>query len=844
MASYEQNYDPGSYQVSPYQLPIQQIMQAVQTRNQYWDSGATALKSAYQNYLGLQLSNPDNQNQLNTLMQGVNDNLKQTSKTDLSIGENYGNALKIFDPITQNQNIMGDNAITKQAQKELATGENFRLQNGGKEYNPASIQDIRNHLNDFAQDNPNNWRQHYANQVSYTPYTDVAAEVRQVAKDFKPDIKSMTTPMYIDPVTGQPSTKGGTQSGYMLNETDKSVIASQYRAFMSAHLSDKAQNQLAIEGRVKYHNNIGALAQDYSSYNQDKINTYKTQIQTLQGSIAGTNGTPAEKDAATTQINNYQAQIKELNLQNTKMAGGDYSNITPYKDQIAGSLYSNNYIDYLSKASAQRNIDIKYTPDQVWKTMFQESNENSRFNIARETQLAIARERNETQLKIHGMIGLNGKELTGVPTYGISDDTHNEQFGVDEFNKLQTASQADFQKAVDGLNTKIKVDTGIDPNDTKMPAAQRDAATQKYLTNHQNDYDVKQYYAAAQKKTIDDATFQSINDWVNGKIKTENPDIFNAKQSVLAGITQPKTIYLSALDGSGNGQSVTMSAQEQKDMYNGSSAKYQLGTSQQMQGNGRVGVDKNVSVITYNGKQYRFSDSSMDDVVNKLSQGDQSLTDKRSDLLNQQINRISGIEQIFQNDKNPYYNAAHQLVMRTVAGSKSDLKPEDVLLTDKDNNGGVYFKVQNDQNANVKDIKNKVEAAGGRYVQAEDKYYLPGTKFGYITQQQQFTDPRLSSVQKLVDFRSSATPNDRFNTPPMTFGNRNFNFKVDMQDGHPVYRIVDPVSGASFGSTTEGVPYTTLQDAAARAQFLGELKPDQYINLVRTVGNVPDYQPQ
>lgn len=857
MANYEQNYDPGSYQSSPYQLPIQQIMQAVQTRNSYWDSGATALKSAYQNYMGLSLTRSDNQDQLNQLMQGVNDNLKQASKTDLSIGENYGNALKIFDPITQNQNIMGDNAITKHYQNEFQTAQGYRTKDGGKEYSETNVRDLSNHLEDFAKDpNASNWRQHYASRAFYTPYTDVAAEVRQVGKDFKPDIKSMTSPMYIDQ-NGQPYTKDSTgkpvQTGYMLNETDKSIIASQYRAFMSAHLSDKAQNQLAIDGRVKYHDNVGSLAQDYSSYNQDKINSYKTEINRIQGSIAGTNGTPAEKDAAATQMNNYQAEIKRLNQQNTKMAGGDYSDINGAKDQLAGSLYTSNYIDYLSKASAQRNIDVKYTPDQVWKTMFQESNENARFNIARETQLAIARDRNETQLKIHGMIGINGKEFNGVPTYGVSDDTHNEQFGVDELNKLQDASKVEFQKAVDGLNTKIKVDTGIDVNDTKVPQAQRDAATQKYLGNHQNDYDVKQYYAAAQKKTIDDATFQSINDWVNNKIKTDNPTVYNGRQNVISQLTGKPTTYnlvektsgyKSITDSNNNPSSpVTLSGQDMQNILNGTHPSIKLTNEEETSGGYGSPTTSNVPVLKINGKSY-YLPSDMSQTLRKAGVADQEYNNRRADLLNQQINRISGIEQIFQNDKNPYYNAAHQLVMRTVAGSKSDLKPEDVLLTDKDNSGGMYFKVQNDEHADMKDIRNKVEAAGGRYVKAEDKFYLPGTKFGFITQQQSYTDPRLAGVQKMVDFRSSATPNDRFSTPPMTFGNRNFNFKVDMQDGHPVYRIVDPTSGANFGSTTDGVPYTTLQDAAARANFLGNLKPDQYLNLVRTVGNVPDYQPQ
>src|SRR5580704_993208 len=170
MASYQQNYDPQSYVTTPYQLPIQAMTQALQTRNDYWDSAASNLRNVYQNYLGLQLSRSDNQQTLNGLMENVTDNLKQASKTDLSIGDNYGKAMAIFNPITQNSNIMGDNSITKHYQQEMATAQLYRQQNGGKAYSDTNVRDLTNHLEDFVKDpNASNWRQYYANRAYYTP---------------------------------------------------------------------------------------------------------------------------------------------------------------------------------------------------------------------------------------------------------------------------------------------------------------------------------------------------------------------------------------------------------------------------------------------------------------------------------------------------------------------------------------------------------------------------------------------------------------------------------------------------------------------------------------------------
>ena len=845
MANYEQNYDPQSYVTTPYQLPIQAMTQALQTRNDYWDSAASNLRNVYQNYLGLQLSRSDNQQTLNGLMDNVTDNLKQASKTDLSIGDNYGKAMSIFNPIVQNNDIMGDNAITKHYQQELSTAQLYRQKDNGKEYSDTNVKDLTNHLEDFVKDpNASNWRQYYANRSYYTPYTDVSAETRQIAKDFKPNVNSLTSPVYIDPTTGKITPQGGSPSGYLLSQTDKSIIASQYRAFVDAHLSDKAKNQLAIDGRVKYHDNIGALAQDYTSYNQDQINYHSSEMDKIKGEIAGNNSTQAQKDAATQQLNNHQAAIDELKTQNTKMAAGDYSNITPYKDQIAGALYSNKYVDFLSKASAQRNLDVKYSQDQVWKTMYDESNENSRFNTALLSKQQIANERNETLLKIH--YGLYSGGLGGIPTYAPSDNTNNESFGADQLSKMQTASADSFTAATDQLNKVIKDRTGIDMTDKSIPQAQRDATYAKFMGNSQNSSDVNDFKTAAQKKSLDDMVYKSINDWTDNQIKTTNPDVFNYRQNIISGINKGENLTLNSKDGKSNPINLNLSAQDIKDIISGTS-KYRLGSYQEGSSNyAGPGMGSytttNVTTLNVNGKEYRLPYSNLSQSLDKINEGATDYINKRNDLLNQQINRIQGVEKVFQDDKNPYEGGAKDVIRGIIGSAKSDIKPEDILITDRDKDGGLYFKVQGDQKIDQNDVQKNVEANRGRYVDAQKKFYLPGDQFGLLTKQPQFSDPRMSSLQTLIDFRSSANKNDIFNTPPITFGNKDFTLKVDVRNGQPSYKIFDQNTGAFFGQNSQGMPYQTLQDALSRAQFLGNISNDQYINLVRTIGGVPDYQ--
>lgn len=846
MASFQQDNAYQTYQVNPYQSPSQEMVQAISVRNQYWDSAASSIKNAYQNYLNLDLSRQDNHQRLNELMTGVNEQLKQVTQTDLSLGENYGKALSVFDPIIKDDNIMGDSAITKHYKDQYSIAQGYRIKDSGKGYSETNVRDLSNHLQDFTNDpNAANWRQHYSSRSFYTPYYDTAAEIRQVSKEFKPDVKSLSSPLYLDK-DGKPTDKGGNPSGWMLNQTDKSIIASQYRAFVDAHLSDKAKDQLSIDGRVKYHDNIGALASDYTVSNQEKISHYSNEIKSLNGAIAG--ATDDQKDAIRSQINNYTALVKELSLENTKMKAGDYSNLSPYKDRIASKIYTDNYMDYLSKASAQHNVDIKYTPDQVWKTMYQEDNENKRFNIAKQTQLDIAKMNNDTRLIVAGMKGLNGQPLTGIPVYGMADKSNDESFGKDKYNDLQTNSSKDFSDSIDQLNKKIAADKGIDPNDTTVPAETRNSAVSSWMADPRNKNDVDQYYKAAQKRSSEQQLFSGIDSYVDNVLQKQYPEVYNYKKNVIDNIKQGQNVVLTPREG---GQPITanLSADDLKNIVQGK-GNFKLGSYNEYNaiftapGSGGAPTSNKIQTLTYNGKEYRFNYGTLAESLNKLDEGTNKLNETRDNLLSQNITRIAGKEKLFQNDKNPYYNAAHQLTTRELIGSTYVVKPDDVVLTAKDRQGDVYFKVQGDAKINMESIKDRVKAAGGRYIKGDDEFVLPGKLYGNITSGQNFSDPKLSAIKSLVDFRSSATPNDRLTTAPQTWGNRNFSFKVDIQNGHPSYKIVDPYSGAQFGADSNGSPFSTLESAAAQATNLGNLNPDQYINFIKTVGGVPGYQPK
>lgn len=851
MANYLQPNEYQTYQSTPYQLPVQQIVQAVQTRNAYWDSAMSNLRNTYQNYLGLDLTRQDNHQRLQGLMQGVNDQLKSVSKTDLSLGENYGKALSIFDPIVKDDNIMGDNAITKHYRDQFQIGQNLRTVDGGKAYSDTNMRDLSNHLSDFASDpSANNWRQHYSNRSFYTPYTDYSAEVSKLGREFKPDTKVLSAPVYIDPTTGRPTTDGknGVLSPFMLTQSDKSILASQYRAFIDAHLSEKAKGQISLEGRVKYHDNIGALAQDYSGYNQDKINSYTMEMERLDGALKS--ATPAQRDVINSQMSQYKSNVDQLKIENAKLGIGDYSNLTPYKNQIASQIYSDKYMSYLGRASASTNIEMKYSPNKIWEDQFKEDQENKRFNIAKQVQLQIAEERNRTQLTIHGLkIGADG--LPTIQTYGPVDEKSNESFGIKELNGLKTTAEKEYQDATDHLRDIISEETGTPFN--KMNSSVIDG----WQKRNEGSHELLDYRNAAQRYNIKRAAYSAIESYTDNQIKTKYPEIFNARENALNNVKNGETLNLVPYTGSDviglrslmarSTSSLNLSAQDIKDVINGTSTKGKLVTVDEpgtVGGPGGVPQPVTKTLLEVNGNRYVLPEGTLNSTLSAANRKSMEYDTKRNELLNENMTRVIGKERIFEDDKNPIYKGLHNEVTRVIAGQTSgEIKPEDVMVTARNAKGDIYFKVQGSAKLLTEEIQKKVEASGGSYSKANDEYTIPQKLFGELSRPKTYDDPRLEGIQTLVDFKSAKGGNEIYRTPTITLGNRSFDIKVIMRNGNSTFQLVDPTSGAKFGMDERRSPFTSLSAVAAFGEKLGNLPDIQYLNYVRGPGNVPDFQP-
>lgn len=860
MASYQQDPAYQTYQTNPYQLPTQQIVQAIQTRNSYWDSAASNLRNSYQNYLGLQLSNPANKEKLNDLMQGVNDNLQKATKTDLSLGENYGRALSVFDPITKDDNIMGDNAITKDGITQMQTGMSQRTTNGGKDYNQASMQEIQNHLGDFSKADPNNWRQFYNTRPVYTPYSDYMAEKRTADRNFKPDTTDFTTPVYVDS-NGKPTNdwKNGTMSPYLLNTHDKSIVASQYRAYLDANMSDKAKGQMALEGRVRYHDNPGALATDYGNIVNNQVNSNKLQIEDLTGKAA--TATPAQKEVLNDQINRLTEDNRGKTLQLSKIKAGDLTDILPYKDQIAGFVHTNNLIGYMADASAHKDITIKYSESGLFKDMYNQTHEDTRqlnaLNAAA-TQGTLNREnRLETQMLKLGL-SKNGKQvlpLTGADNYPVVTGDSDQHFSADVIGDWKTKSDAEYSHAQDHMRSVVKSDIDNKNGDGyygKMtPDAQR-SAEQQWLSDNKNNWEVSKFNDAVSTKALNDKYFDAINNMAESELKEKNPDIANFKDNILKGIpTQGENLSISEEGKQNYNRSLNLSGNDLRSILNGTNPHMRITTIDKYEpshGPGDPGGDYTKKILQIDGKNYDFGNSSLSNAYDKLNQGNQNYVDAKNQILNKDITKIAGVKSFIGDpEKNPTAKAIYQTVQGALRGGNAgpiELKDFNVLAVDND--GGVYVRL--DDKAGIRPeeaaknvMQNNPGGSQARYIKATNSIYIPGNLFGSLTKPQSYQDPRLDIMNKFSSLRGQIDPEGVEKFPPMKFGDRYFHVEATYDRGQPTFQIVDGDRGAHFTADPKtGQPFQTIEDAAAFAKNLGDRKqtPDDiYEGLVKNQGH-------
>lgn len=346
-------------------------------RQSMYDQGWSQVNSAY-NFVNKELTNPENVKNRDIFLKQAKDNLKNLSSMDLSQHQNVMSANSVFEPWVNNRKALGDSALTSHWKQQEQQGEGYRLDDGGKFFNQTNIDYIRKQRMAFANDAADTWEGYYQNKRSYTPYYDYHKEVTDLMKDFKPSTYK------IDRVRGL----------YKYTDENASWTQAEIRKYLDANLSDKAKQQMKIEGDVAFNNDPKVLGQTFIGMAKNEMESYDAGIQLANKQLKIANK-PEEIVKIKEYISNLEDKKKSLNTNIESINKGDYTYIKKNGENLAMNIYYGQYMKKVSNGWSHADVTNKIDADDVALSIYKENRADSRQDKALRHSEYLARLKGE-----------------------------------------------------------------------------------------------------------------------------------------------------------------------------------------------------------------------------------------------------------------------------------------------------------------------------------------------------------------------------------------------------------------------------------------------------------------
>lgn len=184
MATYLQGVTDYIPQFQPFQPDLNFYANALQTKQNQYDTNYKALNNVYGQYFYADLTHGDNLKKKDELIKAIDFNLKRVSGLDLSLEQNVDQAKQVFKPFYEDKHLMKDMAWTKSknSQRNYAEGlKNNRDEKQRAQYWEAGVRAIDYKTEEFK--NATLEETMNMSNVSYTPYVNVMEKAQKIAKD-------------------------------------------------------------------------------------------------------------------------------------------------------------------------------------------------------------------------------------------------------------------------------------------------------------------------------------------------------------------------------------------------------------------------------------------------------------------------------------------------------------------------------------------------------------------------------------------------------------------------------------------------------------------------------------
>ena len=294
-------------------------------------------------------------------------NLKNLSSMDLSDPQNVREATNVFKPIYSNTGLLTDQALTAHWNNQLATGEGLRLKDGGKEYSEDNMNYIKLQMQAYKNDDPSTVTDYYGQRRSYTPYYDYHKEVQEAMKDFKP------THTKLQQINGM----------WIVTTEDKSYTQLELEKYLNGVLSDRAKQQMKIEGAVRLGTNDNFLMNEYINNEGGKLPKIGELIEKIDAQLK------TEKDPnviAQLKANRdyYDDQRVEIGNNLKYIRSGDMSFLRKNSESLAFRVYYDQVVGKKASAFEHKDISQTYDINQVAAMYYKEEQDWARLKYTKQ----------------------------------------------------------------------------------------------------------------------------------------------------------------------------------------------------------------------------------------------------------------------------------------------------------------------------------------------------------------------------------------------------------------------------------------------------------------------------
>lgn len=525
----------------PYELPINDIFKGLTAQNEFWEAGARKVKAIYDTALNLDLTLEANREVRKKFMDDANKQLDRLSSMDLSDPSVQRQGFNIYKPLLQDKAIMFDNELTKTMKNIYSDAEMYKkkkLSSTGAEGEGYTDRNLAYSLDGFENFNSKTPRDAALLQDLYgklgkrqfSPYYNPTQEYSSILKNCK----------------GSGGEKQDVASNYMYFDSFSKTGANSSETancFMMG-LSEKAKQQIGIDGWAYYRNNSELLANDHREF---ALGRQEAQLKAIQGKIEGikAGGVDANEKQKLKELEDLLPSIQQ-EFDNRKkeydnMVGGDALNYVQQNFQtLSRGIYLSKNYAALGEAFKSDETSRKLTANAAGIAQF------NAIERARENELDRQADRENIILRASlarklkqeaGEIPLdNVNPLDPMVTEG--DDT-NQSYGLQDFNNDKEVAFGTYSNAYQTLTSYIL---------SKNPNVDRHNFTHEFILNFANEQSKKPkdqqdkqfvelmaaYNTSKDQYSILDMRGKAIRSIIDNKISKDEKEKLNKEQLTLS----------------------------------------------------------------------------------------------------------------------------------------------------------------------------------------------------------------------------------------------------------------------------------------------------------------------